>query len=67
MLDCLLQVCCKDLWYLEVDRPAAPGRVTLFKALVDRLEVNWQPPPQTNTFILQVRIDNIPINFYSQA
>ncbi|XP_044740942.1 host cell factor-like isoform X2 [Chrysoperla carnea] len=49
------QVCCKDLWYLEVDRPAAPGRVTLFKALVDRLEVNWQPPPQTNTFILQVQ------------
>ncbi|KAJ8947107.1 hypothetical protein NQ318_002466 [Aromia moschata] len=39
------QVCCKDLWYLEVDRPPAPSRVCLVKAATQSLEVNWSGSP----------------------
>ena len=33
------QVCCKDLWYLETERPAAPCRVQLVRASTHSLEV----------------------------
>lgn len=49
-------MCCKDLWYLEVDKPAAPGRVALVKAGTHSLEVNWQGSPSTHTYILQVQL-----------
>ncbi|EJW73196.1 hypothetical protein WUBG_15895, partial [Wuchereria bancrofti] len=32
------QVCCKDMWYLETDKPDAPGRVQLIRATVSGLE-----------------------------
>lgn len=48
------QVCCKDLWYLEVDKPAAPNRVSLVKAATHSLEVNWMAMPSGQTYILQV-------------
>ena len=35
------QVCCKDLWFLETDVPAAPGKVTLVKPTTNSLEVIW--------------------------
>lgn len=49
------QVCCKDLWYLEVEKPHAPGRVSLVKAGTHALEVNWNASPASQTYILQVR------------
>lgn len=48
------QVCCKDMWYLEVDRPAPPSRVSLVKAGTHSLEVNWNSSPSTQVYILQV-------------
>ncbi|GJQ80362.1 Hcf, partial [Trypoxylus dichotomus] len=54
------QVCCKDLWYLEVDKPAAPGRVALVKAGTQSLEVNWTGAPQTQTYILQIQKYDLP-------
>ena len=48
------QVCCKDLWYLEVDKPPLPGRVALVKAGTHALEVNWVGTPQTSVYALQV-------------
>ncbi len=49
-----LQVCCKDLWYLETDRPPAPGRVQLMKASTHSLEVNWGSVPTADAYVLQV-------------
>ncbi len=49
------QVCCKDLWYLETDRPPAPGRVQLMKASTHSLEVNWGSVPTADAYVLQVR------------
>lgn len=58
-------MCCKDLWYLEVDRPPAPSRVSLVKAGTHSLEVNWTGSPSVNTYVLQVinfvLLINIPI------
>lgn len=48
------QVCCKDLWYLEVDRPPAPSRVSLVKAGTHSLEVNWTGSPFVQSYVLQV-------------
>ena len=33
------QVCCKDMWFLETDKPDAPSRVQLVRANVNGLEV----------------------------
>lgn len=49
------QVCCKDLWYLEVDKPPAPSRVSLVKAGTHSLEVNWSGSPSVQTYILQIQ------------
>lgn len=54
------QVCCKDLWYLEVEKPPAPGRVSLVKAGTHALEVNWNASPASQTYILQIQKYDIP-------
>lgn len=48
------QVCCKDLWYLEAELPAAPGRVQLVRAMTNSLEVNWTPTPNADSYLLQI-------------
>ncbi|KAL3290269.1 hypothetical protein HHI36_023619 [Cryptolaemus montrouzieri] len=54
------QVCCKDLWYLEVDKPPAPNRVSLVKAATHSLEVNWSATPSGQTYILQIQKYELP-------
>ncbi|KAG5877102.1 hypothetical protein JTB14_002412 [Gonioctena quinquepunctata] len=54
------QVCCKDLWYLEVDKPSAPSRVSLVKAATQSLEVNWTGSPSVQTHILQIQKYDLP-------
>ncbi|KAK9889883.1 hypothetical protein WA026_008685 [Henosepilachna vigintioctopunctata] len=54
------QVCCKDLWYLEIDRPPAPNRVSLVKAATHSLEVNWSATPSGQTYILQIQKYELP-------
>ncbi|CAH1153360.1 unnamed protein product [Phaedon cochleariae] len=54
------QVCCKDLWYLEVERPPAPSRVSLVKAATTTLEVNWTGSPSAQTYILQIQKYDLP-------
>jgi host cell factor len=48
------QVCCKDLWYLESDRPPAPGRVQLVRASTHSLEVCWGGVSTADAYVLQV-------------
>uniref|UniRef100_A0A6P7FWT6 Host cell factor 2-like n=1 Tax=Diabrotica virgifera virgifera TaxID=50390 RepID=A0A6P7FWT6_DIAVI len=54
------QVCCKDLWYLDVDKPPAPSRVSLVKAGTHTLEVNWTGALSVQTYILQIQKYDLP-------
>ncbi|XP_043500735.1 host cell factor isoform X2 [Polistes fuscatus] len=54
------QVCCKDLWYLEVNKPLAPTRVQLVRASTQTLEVNWNPTPSAQYYILQIQKYDMP-------
>ena len=60
------QVCCKDLWYLETERPAAPGRVQLVRASTHSLEVCWGSVPTADAYLLQVQKYDMPANAPTQ-
>lgn len=55
------QVCCKDLWYLEVEPPGPASRVALVRASTHSLELNWLATPTATIYLLEVqRIDPPP-------
>ncbi|NXY81708.1 HCFC1 factor, partial [Alcedo cyanopectus] len=54
------QVCCKDLWYLETERPPAPARVQLVRANTTSLEVSWGAVPTADSYLLQLQKYEIP-------
>merc|ERR1712223_2322511 len=54
------QVCCKDLWYLETEKPSAPGRVQLVRASTHSLEVCWGGVPTADAYLLQVQKYDMP-------
>ncbi|CAJ0579472.1 unnamed protein product, partial [Mesorhabditis spiculigera] len=49
------QVCCKDMWYLETERPAQTGKVQLVRASLGSLEVCWPSVPNAEAYILQIQ------------
>ncbi|XP_076761291.1 host cell factor isoform X2 [Xylocopa sonorina] len=49
------QVCCKDLWYLEVGKPSAPSKLNLVRASLQALEIQWTPVPSAQYYVLQIQ------------
>ncbi|XP_051886132.1 host cell factor 1-like isoform X2 [Pristis pectinata] len=54
------QVCCKDLWYLETEKPPAPTRVQLVRASTNSLEVCWGAVPTADAYLLQLQKYDMP-------
>ncbi|XP_043936108.1 host cell factor 1 isoform X2 [Protopterus annectens] len=54
------QVCCKDLWYLETEKPPCPTRVQLVRANTNSLEVSWGAVPTADSYLLQLQKYDIP-------
>lgn len=54
------QVCCKDLWFLETEKPAAPTRVQLVRASTSALEVCWGASPTADSYLLQLQKYDMP-------
>lgn len=43
------------MYYLETNKPPAPGLIHLVRATVQGLELSWQGVPTADTYILQVQ------------
>ncbi|XP_059588991.1 host cell factor 1 isoform X2 [Alligator mississippiensis] len=54
------QVCCKDLWYLETEKPPGPARVQLVRANTTSLEVSWGAVPTADSYLLQLQKYDLP-------
>ncbi|XP_033619396.1 host cell factor 2 [Fukomys damarensis] len=51
------QVCCKDLWYLDTEKPPAPSQVQLIKATTSSFHVKWDEVPTVEGYLLQLNTD----------
>lgn len=55
-----IQVCFKDLWFLETEKPPAPSRVQLVRASTNTLEVCWGAVPTAEAYLLQLQKYDMP-------
>uniref|UniRef100_A0ABM5GEN0 Host cell factor 2 isoform X1 n=1 Tax=Pogona vitticeps TaxID=103695 RepID=A0ABM5GEN0_9SAUR len=51
------QVCCKDLWYLDTEKPTAPSQVQLIRATTNSFQVKWDEVPTVEGYLLQLSLD----------
>ncbi|NXX68348.1 HCFC2 factor, partial [Spizella passerina] len=51
------QVCCKDLWYLDTERPLAPSQVQLIRATTNSFQLKWDEVPTVEGYLLQLHAD----------
>lgn len=61
------QVCCKDLWYLEVGPPGKCSRSQLVRASTNSLEIFWLPVPASDMFLLQIQKYDVPPDTFQSA
>ncbi|KFP47754.1 Host cell factor 2, partial [Cathartes aura] len=52
------QVCCKDLWYLDTEKPPAPSQVQLIRATTNSFQVKWDEVPTVEGYLLQLHADS---------
>lgn len=61
------QVCCKDLWYLEVGAPGKCSRSQLVRASTNSLEIFWLPVPASDMFLLQIQKYDVPPDTFQSS
>ncbi|XP_074645021.1 host cell factor 1-like [Tubulanus polymorphus] len=54
------QVCFKDLWFLETEKPPPPSKVQLVRASTTTLEVTWGAVPTADAYLLQLQKYDMP-------
>ncbi|XP_029457371.1 host cell factor 2 isoform X2 [Rhinatrema bivittatum] len=52
------QVCCKDLWYLDTEKPPSPSQVQLIRATTNSFHVKWDEVPTVEGYLLQLSADS---------
>uniref|UniRef100_A0A8C3RQE6 Host cell factor 1 n=1 Tax=Chelydra serpentina TaxID=8475 RepID=A0A8C3RQE6_CHESE len=52
------QVCCKDLWYLDTEKPPAPSQVQLIRATTNSFQVKWDEVPTVEGYLLQLNANS---------
>ncbi|XP_017009883.2 host cell factor isoform X2 [Drosophila takahashii] len=60
------QVCCKDLWYLEVSKPLYAVKVALVRASTHALELSWTATTFAAAYVLQIQKIEQPPNTISK-
>ncbi|KAH8316207.1 hypothetical protein KR067_002171 [Drosophila pandora] len=60
------QVCCKDLWYLEVTKPLYAVKVALVRASTHALELSWSATTFAAAYILQIQKIDQSVNTVSK-
>ncbi|XP_040200189.1 host cell factor 2 isoform X2 [Rana temporaria] len=48
------QVCCKDLWYIDTEKPSASSQVQLILATTNAFHVKWDELPTVERYLLQL-------------
>ncbi|XP_063783847.1 host cell factor 2 isoform X2 [Pseudophryne corroboree] len=48
------QVCCKDLWYIDTEKPPPPSQVQLILATTNSFHVKWNELPIVEGYLLQL-------------
>ncbi|KAG9490506.1 hypothetical protein GDO78_006053 [Eleutherodactylus coqui] len=48
------QVCCKDLWYIDTEKPPPPSQVQLVLATTNSFHVKWNELPTVEGYLLQL-------------
>ncbi|KAM4748835.1 host cell factor 2 [Rhinophrynus dorsalis] len=48
------QVCCKDLWYTDLETPPSPSQVQLIRATTNSFHVKWDELPAVEGYLLQL-------------
>ena len=56
-----MQVCFKDLWLLETQKPKAPPRVQLVRASTNTLDICWGAVNSADSYLLQLQKYDVPI------
>ncbi|XP_073476396.1 host cell factor 2 isoform X2 [Aquarana catesbeiana] len=48
------QVCCKDLWYIDTEKPSTSSQVQLILATTNSFHVKWDELPTVERYLLQL-------------
>ena len=67
LFTCYFQVCFKDLWFLETEKPPSPTRVQLVRASTNTLEVCWGSVPTADAYLLQLQKYDVPTSQQGQG